>query len=173
VFRSMRKLMMGLALVAAFLAVGSPASAEDIHSSGPWFNVHSNLCLGVQGGNMTNGTRIIQWPCNDHPDQNWNIAVPEELNLQLIRNGQDSNKCLAVAGNSDDKGAALIIWDCNSTPGQLWRQAYHPASGCYVWYNEETQYAMSVDSGRVDQGAPINQWPAPNQNQAAQNQIWC
>jgi hypothetical protein len=76
-----------------------------------WINALTNECLGVAGGVIQNGTRIIGWPCNGARDQEW-IAVDSGFGNFLIMNARNTNKCLSVAAMSKASQAALVIWDC-------------------------------------------------------------
>jgi glucosylceramidase len=86
-------------------------------------NPGAGKCMGVVGGNMTNGTPVVQWSCNGHPDQSWEIQVvngsPGGIWTQ-IRNFQDPNKCLGVLGSTTFDGSNLVIWDCNGSGDQEW-----------------------------------------------------
>jgi hypothetical protein len=78
-------------------------------------------CLGVLGGNMTNGTPVVTWTCDGNPDQTWEIVngFPGSGWVQ-IQNSQDPNKCLGVLGAATSDGSSLVIWDCNGSWDQLW-----------------------------------------------------
>ena len=45
----------------------------------PWeylLNFKSQWIIGVQGGNMTNGTSLVQWSTDCHADQVWMVQAP-------------------------------------------------------------------------------------------------
>jgi hypothetical protein len=90
-----------------------------------WWNAQMEQeCLGVLGGDMTNGTAVVAWPCIDHPDQKWEIqttqGVPGGSIWGQIRNFQNPDKCLGVLASTTFDGSRLVIWDCNGHTDQYW-----------------------------------------------------
>jgi hypothetical protein len=117
----MRRLSRVLAFAMLVLVAGVtvPASA----SSNPppfqdrvmvWINAMTNQCLGVAGGVVERGTKIIVWPCNGARDQQW-IAVDSGFHNFLIKNARDTSKCISVAAMSKQSQAQLVIWDCKDS----------------------------------------------------------
>jgi hypothetical protein len=124
--------MPALACVAALTALSltgmTPltAKADSVFTStwvdGPTVGTGSpGECLGVLGGNMTNGTHVVTWTCNGHADQTWEIinGFPGSGFIQL-RNSVNTNKCLGVLGAATSDGSNLVIWDCNGSWDQEW-----------------------------------------------------
>jgi hypothetical protein len=66
-----RVLVVGLAVIVAAVAV--PGTAMANATTKIWKNYGSNLCLGVAGGKMQDGTAIIAWGCNGASDQTWTL----------------------------------------------------------------------------------------------------
>lgn len=115
------------AAVATALSLGAlttlPAKADD--STLEWMSQGSGKCLGVLGGNMANGTPVVQWACNGHPDQQWIITTTAPFGLPdgqptTIRNFENPAKCLGVLASATNDGANLVIWDCNGSMDQDW-----------------------------------------------------
>ena len=140
VTRIIRRTSMAFAAAAAFVITAftwSPSASAQVTST--YTNATSGMCMGVSGGNMTNGTAVIQWPCiaNDQ-DQLWIHAYSGP---SLWKNAKDQTKCLAIAANSKNLGdgqhylgAGLIIWDCQPTnPGQLWGLSANNAGVLQLW----------------------------------------
>ena len=104
-YKSALACAIGLATIA--LAGGMtqlPAKASATFEKN-WFSDGTGKCLGVLGGNMTNGTPIVQWTCNGNPDQMWIIQTvnPGGIpggNFTQIQNYQDPSKCLGVLGSA-------------------------------------------------------------------------
>lgn len=128
-----------IALVGGLTQLPAKASATFEKN---WFSDGTGKCLGVLGGNMTNGTPIVQWTCNGNPDQMWIIQTvnPGGIpggNFTQIQNSQDPSKCLGVLGSATSDGSSLVIWDCNGSGDQNWLfQQAIPASrgvpfGCF------------------------------------------
>jgi len=123
---------------------------------------NESKCLGVSGGNMTPGTKLILWNCNGAPDQNWNFipyangAFPQfplsgSEYEQMWTGGASSptgapddysSRCIALGnGLVFPKLANVIIWNCNAeTTDQGWSAEYagNDANGhqCY-WLNNQ------------------------------------
>jgi hypothetical protein len=93
-----------------------PAKASSTFTS-RWFSMGTGECLGVYAANMTDGTAIVQAPCDGTPNQTW-ITTSYEPNgapggsFTLMQNSQDPSKCLGVYGAATNDGANLVIWDC-------------------------------------------------------------
>jgi hypothetical protein len=128
--RLVRVVAVGLAVIVATVALPGPAGAH--HSTDPyngvrltWTNGQTGLCLGVAGGDVTNGKAIILWACNGNSDQTWTAESvnPDGHGPYLFKNGTNPNKCLSVANKSLSQFAALVIWDCkpsNDNQDQRW-----------------------------------------------------
>jgi len=135
-----------LALTTASLAVlvltalnPLPAKAAD---GTPLWNWNARKCLGVLGGNMTNGTPVVQWTCNGNPDQQWQVTVGGAW--AQIRNIQNPGKCLGVINSTTYNGSNLVIWDCNGNLDQSWALQFHTVASpieCFNIYNENAWLA--------------------------------
>lgn len=159
----MRKMFSTIVAMAAMtVMLGAPsATADEAASYFQWRNADSALCMGVSGGHMVNGTKIIQWTCSaTNPDQRW-TALPlseSDHGYYLMRNKKDPSKCLAVPNRSGSPGVQLIIWSCNAAnPDQLWNVSYIDYLG-YGIYNKYSQLTIGVSGGSSANGAPVIQW---------------
>ncbi len=108
---------------AAAAAGAAPAAVSVAHKWRVWRNWNSQKCMGVAGGNMTNGTKIVQWTCNGNPDQFWSgFPIPTTGTSEAVefRNLSNPNKCLGVPGGLSNfhAGVQLVIWDCLDHPDQ-------------------------------------------------------
>jgi len=158
----------GLSTLALTGLTPLPAKADSTFTS-TWFTEGSGDCLGVLGGNMTNGTPIVQWPCNGNPDQTWETQTinggPGDPIWTQIVDSQDTSKCLGVAGEGTADGSNLVIWDCNGNPDQLWffQQAV-PRSrgipfGCYNIVNfNAAPKVIGVQGASTAPGAQTVLW---------------
>jgi hypothetical protein len=156
-----RKLLLVAAIVALMSMIGVQTAAAAPTGWLNWMNKRTSLCFGPSGGNMTPGTKVIQWPCNfANPDQWW-TALPfsdSDHGYYLMRNKKDPNKCLATPNHSALSGTQLIIWTCNpANPDQLW-DGSPVGSDESVIINKWSQ--LAIQGGSVDGtwGAPIVQW---------------
>lgn len=159
-----------------------PAKA-DIPYASVWRNADSAAgCLGVLGGDMTNGTPVVQWPCNGHPDQTWQIHTangsPGGPLWTEIQSAHDPGKCLGVLGSATSDGSSLVIWDCNGSTDQLWQFQFSnspirgiPTSGCFNIVNfNAAPKVMGVLGGSTTPGAPAVLWDFLP---AHADQYWC
>lgn len=144
------------ALACAAVATALSLSALTIlpaKADGPaktWISQGAGKCLGVQGGNMTNGTPVMQWTCNGHPDQQWLITTSSPFGVPdgqvtTLRNFENPFKCLGVTSSATNDGANLVIWDCNGNSDQNW-----------IFQNVFP----------VSRGVPFGCWNIENQNAA-------
>ena len=122
-----RVVAIGLAVIVAAVALPGSAGAADQFDGVRlvWTNAQTGLCMGVAGGDVSNGKPIILWSCNGNSDQTWTATSANSDGSQpyLLRNGTNPNKCLSVAGKSLNQFAALVIWDCkppNDNQDQRW-----------------------------------------------------
>jgi len=132
-----------------------------------WRNANSGKCLGVAGGNMTNGTKIVQWDClgPSHPDQYWSPVGINDGAYYQFHNLSNPNKCLGVPGGSTNAGAQLVIWDClgQDHPDQFWAvisaSYLNPNDSDFVIVNNNSSLVIGVGGGLTSNGAPVVQWP--------------
>lgn len=73
-------------------------------------------CLGAEGNNTANGTRVITWSCNGTPSQRWSFASSGTLVNEL------SGTCLDVTGQGTANGSRVQLWQCTGGTNQQWRQ---------------------------------------------------
>jgi hypothetical protein len=134
-------------------------------------------CLGVLNGDMTNGTRIVSFTCNGHPDQTWEITNPPGRNTTSIRNSQDPSKCLGVLASGTSDGSNLVIWDCNGSTDQNWTiQGSFPGSaGCFKFQNQNAApKVLGILGGNVtDFGQAVIWDDLTGIVPQHRDQIWC
>jgi hypothetical protein len=145
---------------------------------------------------MTNGTPIVQWDCNNHPDQTW-VVDSLDGGWTTIRNSVNQNKCLGVWAGGTTDGSNLVIWDCDRSQNQKWflESTVHVEdingtlftwrNGCYALVNygagnpPGTTAINEVDNffprvvgvwgGQLQNGVQTVIWTATN----APDQWWC
>jgi hypothetical protein len=174
VSRLLRVLAAGFATVVsvavACLAIASPASAGNVilHEYGTIVSQPEGLCVGVAGGNMSNGTAIILWPCNGHDDQAWE-DVADHLGNHVFHNLQDFNKCLDITWWKPGPAfQPLRIRDCGFDT-QNWRVDYVADSGAYTFTNVRYGFLMNEESNHCHgdqcvyqpQGTAVSLLPPP------------
>jgi hypothetical protein len=131
----------GLLIVAGILAAATPARADI------WKNLHDETkCMGVSGGTMTSGTKIIIWDCDGHPDQNWGLYYTGYGNYSQIYDHatpspeDPASECIALPRAQTADGTYFIIWNCTSfTDDQKWFPFYVTTDSnghnCYSFEN--------------------------------------
>lgn len=153
------------AAIAVPRAVGSSHARPRAHAAevAALHNYHSGKCMGLENGSNVSGTRVIQWDCNGHSSQDWNIIYQSS---RWILVNQQSYKCLDVKGNSSANGAQLIEWPCNAADTAQ-RFLINPHSGDFYTI-EHPGGCVEVKSKSTANGALVDQW---NCN-GGSNQLW-
>jgi hypothetical protein len=158
-----RRTVVAVAVAAAIITSAFVRSSSAYTSvTSTYTNGLTNMCMGVSGGNMTAGTKVIQWPCiaNDQ-DQLWTHGASPSL----WQNAKDPTKCLAIAANSrilgdgtTYNGAGLVIWDCQpSNPGQLFSTAANRAGAMQLWSQlTGSTTAIGIMQGSQGQGTQLD-----------------
>ena len=170
--------ILGASIAIGILVAASPSNAT------VWKNYEDETkCMGASGGNMTNGTNLIVWDCDSHPDQSWTEAGVGGSYVQLEDN-KNLSKCAGVSGGSVEELTPLIIWSCNGADDQAWEPVFDWQDGnghnCYhfVNYNVELRteqtYVLNPDYWVTD-GTKIilerfYQW---YNGEIAPFQYWC
>jgi hypothetical protein len=145
-----------------------------------WSNTNTGKCLGVLAANMTNGTPVVQWACDDSANQQWEIATPNVFPannfVTQIRDFQNTNKCLGVLASATGDGANLVIWDCNGSLDQQWdfQQVAAPSVqfrfGCYTIANVNAfPKVLGILAASPADGAQAVIWD----NLGHPDQVWC
>jgi hypothetical protein len=137
-------------------------------------------CLGVQGGDMTNGTPIVIWTCNGHPDQTWDIVGGSGgSGFVQLRNSQNTNKCLGVQAAATANGSKLVIWDCNASSDQEWAFVPWMADnrngpfGCFNIRNlNASPKVIGVPNGSTTDGTQAVIWDQLS-GLTHHDQVWC
>ncbi|MFF5230958.1 PQQ-dependent sugar dehydrogenase [Dactylosporangium sp. NPDC000521] len=136
-------------------------------------NVNSGKCLGMPAGNMTNGTKAVQWTCDGSSDQSWSIpgGVNDGIYYQ-VKNRVNPTKCLGVPGGSMVEGTQLVIWDCDGSDDQFWTYVSYTDPNCPTQYslkNLRSGLIVGVSGGNPNNGGLVVQW----RFQGLPDQRWC
>lgn len=131
-------------------------------------NRNSGFCMGVLSGSKANGARVVQWPCNGHRDQIWDIetcCLGSSWTFQNVNSGL----CLNVAGGGSENGANMIQYTCIYGVANE-RFGLFGTTGNYYTIQPESHISSCVEvrSQSRAQGAQIDQWGC---NRGA-NQEW-
>lgn len=151
------------------MAFGATAQAAPPESIYQLIN-NNNRCLGIAGGNMTDGTPAVQWTCNGHVDQEWVVAPTnngwyELVNQATYDNGDPTNwSCLGVAGGSLALGAIMVIWHCNGHLDQQWAPGPTASGAPSTITDRNSGMVIAVNGGGTADGLNIIQWYSGNTN---------
>lgn len=164
---------------------GGVASADT-----PWGEIHpvfdafadwpwdSDMCVALDGndGFYNNNTRVFQWGCNGHSDQQWSVhpygTSPTGLTLYQIINLQ-SRKCVEVRNGNTVNGTLVDQFTCgsgsiDSISNQLWVARPAVSSGgtfLLPWSAVRVGSSMCLDvtgGDNSDDGVLLEQWACNN-----------
>ena len=165
------------------VAAGTPARAT------VWKNYANEAkCMGVSGGIMTAGTKLIMWDCNGNPDQNWGQVSYDNTTSNLMYDEKTpaplapEAECISLPRSQTDPGTYLIIWYCSyMTDDQKWApfpvRTDSNGHSCYSFQNRmaierqqgtmvPTPYLNEVTNGSL---IVLEQWHSGSWF----DQIWC
>jgi hypothetical protein len=150
----------------------SGAAAVALSGEVTFLNFHSGKCLGVANGNVSDGGKVVQYPCDGTANQRWTVrSVPEQgFPFYELRNGADITKCLGVPGGSSDMGAQLVVWTCNGHLDQRWISYPVYFQDIFLGYtvvNRNSGQNMGVAGSSTDVAAVVQWW-----GDGSNNQIW-
>lgn len=120
------------------------AGATPMH----FVNRRTGQCLDVAQARMTDGTNVIQRPCNGSANQSW--AYDDSTGF--IQSMRDPRYCLDNSGTYAD-GANIRVWTCNGSADQRFK--FDPAVGKIAMRNFTDQV---VDASGPDTGAHVMTW---------------
>jgi hypothetical protein len=156
-----------VAAPAASASASRPAASLAVRT---WQNFHSNKCLGVNGGSMANGAKVVQYTCNGAADQEWYTIPLGDGGHYQVRNGANSSKCLAVPGGSFAQNTQLVIWDCGvGSLDQYWTGALTAQYDCFALFNYNSGLVVGVSGAALTNTAPVVQFAWLTHP----DQIWC
>jgi hypothetical protein len=140
--------VIGLSIAAGSLAAAKPASARYLVSYSTELLGHP-YCLGVKAGNMTPGSRLILWDCNEYNDQKWtDYSNNQDPYVQMWTGANpapgpnvNTSRCIALYNDGSTKDTnPAIIWNCSAnTPDQDWEKVPvrqdSAGKNCYYFQN--------------------------------------
>ncbi|GAA3213981.1 RICIN domain-containing protein [Dactylosporangium siamense] len=82
-------------------------------------------CLAVNGGNISNGQRILGFHCSGSDDQYWSYFTIDGnrenfINLKGTKTHNGDYYVLAVDSIRTDNGAPVVLWKWNGSLDQHW-----------------------------------------------------
>lgn len=87
------------------------------HTADQTLRIGQDLCMGLDGGSVDNGTAIRLQQCNGSAGQKFKINATEDL-VSL----KAGNKCADVWWGEGANGTPVKLWPCTGTANQTWRR---------------------------------------------------
>ena len=124
----------------------------------------SPMCVALDGndGFYNDYTRVVQWSCNGHPDQQWTWVYvetdPISANPMYYIKNQQSGKCITVRTADTFNGTRVVQYSCIGLTTQLWEPA--PGHTAKPWSALRVGVNMCLDvrGGGTDNETPLEQW---------------
>jgi Ricin-type beta-trefoil lectin domain-like len=125
------------------------APAEQAPLPGPYRQIASALngnCLDLDAAGKGDGVAVIQWKCDDEPQNRWGWAGGYGTDIYKIVS-QHSGKCVDVSGASTSDGARVVQMPCRDSGGsQLWRRTWFAKNdGWNYWRLQNVHSELCLD----------------------------
>ncbi|MFI8194767.1 RICIN domain-containing protein [Streptomyces sp. NPDC085946] len=88
------------------------------HDNDRTLRIGEDLCMGLDGGSVKEGTAILLQRCDGSDGQKFKINATEDL-VSL----KAGNKCADVWWGKEANGTPVKLWPCTGTANQTWRRA--------------------------------------------------
>jgi Ricin-type beta-trefoil lectin domain len=168
---SVHRLLLCVAAVLGTFAISPAASASAQPNAtpsdvvGPYrFKNRFDRVLAVNGGQMSNSTKTVQWADTGSPDQFWHVAYEPNTTpqrFQIVNDKTDSvgrQYCLDVTDGSPAIGAKVQVWMCNSNDQQRWYWGAGKETGYARLINYKSGLVLAVNGGDDGVGRDVVQW---------------
>ena len=129
---------------------------------------HSRKCLGVPGGDKSDGVLLLQWDCNDIEHQRFSFhPVAGAKDTYLIRNPV-TRKCVDVSRKRKGDQSAYVIhqWTCHGEGNQQFK--LEPVKGSFQLSARHSGKCADVAHRYTAAGASLHAWTC----RAKPNQLW-
>ncbi|MCA0351447.1 MAG: RICIN domain-containing protein [Chloroflexi bacterium] len=129
-------------------------------------NNGTGKCMNVYGGSQNNGADIIQWPCNNDANEQFDFVYDGGTHngydtFQIKTYSGQIGKCLDIYNDSDAVGARIVQWGCHSGNNQRWIFKYKGSSYSIVSVKSnlclQPSQGSSADAIRILQ-VSCNNW---------------
>ncbi len=95
-----------------------PDQLWTMSNSGQLMN-QNNQCIGVAGGNVSLGTKLIGFRCDGTSNQRWTYNPQADTGYGIFANGANSKFCMTPIITAD-KLNRVALNDCTGEPAQEW-----------------------------------------------------
>ncbi|AWB65303.1 beta-agarase [Saccharobesus litoralis] len=124
---------------------------------------HSNKCIDVANGAMTNGTTYHQWGCST-ANVNQGFKLVNRGNNEYTIQSERSGLCLELANGSTANGATIHQWVCNAANNNQRWTLHDKGDDYFEIHNKVSGKCVDVAGQSTDNGANIVQWNCFNGN---------
>jgi hypothetical protein len=131
------------------------ASAFHLSGIASFEALHSGKCLDIRGSSLIDSARLIEFPCNGHGNQLFQISSTREAQYYEIR-ALHSGKCLDVRGASLNDGAAIVQFECNKQYNQQF-SLERTGDGSYAIKPRHSGKCLEVRPGLLAYSDPLIQ----------------
>jgi hypothetical protein len=117
----------------------------------------SGKCVDVQGGDIADGTAIVQWDCHGGDNQLWSfqsVAGYYEVVSKV------SGKCLDVQEASQANDTIVLQWSCYGGDNQLW--SVQRVGDYYRFVAKHSGKCLDVRGADPSNGVALIQWDCAN-----------
>ncbi|MBP2328107.1 hypothetical protein JOF56_008492 [Kibdelosporangium banguiense] len=150
----------------AFFATGSTYGSLDpggITTTATYriVNLKSGKCLTAEGNSTTNGTRVVQQPCDaTRPTQEFKAVGRGNGLFAITKAGSSPAKCFDMPnGNiSVEPGDRIQLWSCNNTGAQNWKPARTGRSTYLFKAQNDEDLCLDIPQGTLDNGVQAQLW---------------
>jgi hypothetical protein len=157
------------AVVAALLAVPTPAQAQEIQ------NIIGNLCAQPDGGpSSLDGDVIKLAACEPYNDSHfWTrrfvVSSGGRSWFKLVNNA--TGRCLDLTDGNGTNGTAIQQWTCNNSTTMQWAFSDTPERAMKL-INRRTGTCMDIPDGMSYVGQTLQSYWCVNESQPVRSQIW-
>lgn len=107
-------------------------------------------CVDVDGSDWDNGTKLIQYACNNTDAQRFVYTAEGQL-----RPKGDTDYCADVKGGDGEQGAKLNIWNCDGGESEKWKIS---PEGLFANRHNGWNWCMDVSGDSAANGVQLQLW---------------
>lgn len=108
----------GAGLVIQPCGASQGTRAWSFHDNDRTLRIGEDLCMGLDGGSVKEGTAMLLQRCDGSDGQKFKVNATEDL-VSL----KAGDKCADVWWGKEANGTPVRLWPCTGTANQTWRRA--------------------------------------------------
>lgn len=143
-----------LLLSVAAGAVAPAAQADAAYEIKPRHT--SNQCLDVPHSDLADGRGLIQWGCNNQPNQRFSLVTTHDGYWKIV--AVHSNKCLSVRGASTANGANIEQSSCIEGAAHQRFSLIGFGGGYYSIAVKHSGKCFDIAGANQSPGTKLQQW---------------